>query len=107
YANLFYYNEMTNAFEFMCATQVSSTGRANYEFRHASDYVIIISDDIRDTLLDEKAKEIIKAQTYIKAEMPTKEPAKAAGVIALIILISAGIGIGIYLIFRKMLMEED
>ena len=107
YANLFYYNEMTNAFEFMCATQVSSTGRANYEFRHASDYVIIISDDIRDTLLDEKAKEIIKAQTYIKAEMPAKEPAKAAGVIALIILISAGIGIGIYLIFRKMLMEED
>lgn len=107
YANLFYYNEVTNAFEFMCATQVSSTGRASYEFRHASDYVIVISDEIKDTLLDEKAKEIVKAQTYIKAEMPTKEPAKAAGVIALIILITAGIGLGIYLIFRKIMMEED
>ena len=107
YANLFYYNEMTNAFEFMCATQVSSTGRASYEFRHASDYVIIISDDIKDTLLDEKAKEIVKAQSYIKAEMPAKEPARAAGVIALILLITAGIGIGIYLIFKKKMMEEE
>ncbi len=106
YANLFYYNEETCAFEFMCATQVSSTGRANYEFMHASDYVIIISDDTKETLLAERAQELAKAQSYIKVEMPTKEPTKAAGIITLILLISAGLVIGVYLILRRM-MEED
>ncbi len=106
YANLFYYNEETCAFEFMCATQVSSTGRANYEFMHASDYVIIISDDTKETLLAERAQELAKAQSYIKVEMPAKEPTKAAGIITLILLISAGLVIGVYLILRRM-MEED
>lgn len=106
YANLFYYNEETCAFEFMCATQVSSTGRANYEFMHASDYVIIISDDTKEALLAERAQELEKAQSYIKVEMPAKEPTKAAGIITVILLISAGLVIGVYLILRRM-MEED
>lgn len=106
YANLFYYNEEACAFEFMCATQVSSTGRANYEFMHASDYVIVISDDTKETLLDERAQELAKAQSYIKVEMPAREPVKAAGIITVILLISAGLVIGVYLILRRK-MEED
>ena len=85
---------------------MSSTGRANYEFMHASDYVIIISDDTKETLLAEREQELAKAQSYIKVEMPAKEPTKAAGIITLILLISAGLVIGVYLILRRM-MEED
>ncbi len=108
YANLFYYNETTDEFEFMCATLVGSTGKAEFEFMHASDYVIIISDESKEDLLIEKAGEMqtVKKQEEEKAEqakteLPAKEPKKAAGFLILILLASVAIGIGAYLIFKK------
>ena len=108
YANLFYYNETTDEFEFMCATLVGSTGKAEFEFIHASDYVIIISDESKEDLLIEKAGEMqtVKRQEeekmeQAKTELPAKEPQKAAGFLILILLASVAIGIGAYLIFKK------
>ena len=108
YANLFYYNETTDEFEFMCAALVGSTGKAEFEFMHASDYVIIISDESKEDLLIEKAGEMqtVKKQEEEKAEqakteLPAKEPKKAAGFLILILLASVAIGIGAYLIFKK------
>ena len=108
YANLFYYNEETGEFEFMCASLVSSTCKAEFEFKHASEYVIIISDDTKEMLVEEKAEvmaqaeaEAVEAMAQAKEELPAKEPRKAAGVIALILLGSIAIVIGVYLILRR------
>ncbi len=108
YANLFYYNEEKGDFEFMCAALVSNMRKAVFEFRHASDYVIIISDDTKENLLMEKADEMetakvrqMEEEAQAKEELPAKEPGRAAGFIIVILLASAVIGIGAYLIFKK------
>lgn len=103
YANLFYYNEEEMTFEFMCASLVSSTSQVNYEFKHASDYVIIISDNTRENLLAERTQELEEAKEALNAteELPAEEPSKAAGIIALILLGSIALGIGAYLIMKK------
>lgn len=103
YANLFYYNKEEMTFEFMCASLVSSTGQANYEFKHASDYVIIISDNTKENLLAERTQELEAAKEALNSteELPAEEPSKAAGIIALILLGSIALGIGAYLIIKK------
>lgn len=108
YANLFYYNEEKGDFEFMCAAVVSNAGRAEFEFSHASDYVIIISKETKETLLqqkagaleEEKAREL-EAIAQAKEELPAKEPGKAAAFIALILLGSVAIGIAVYLVMKR------
>lgn len=108
YANLFYYNEETGDFEFMCASVTGSAGTADFEFSHASDYVIIISEETKETLIREKeyALEEVKAReaeaiAQAKEELPAKEPGKAAAIIALILLGSAAIGIAVYLVMKR------
>lgn len=108
YANLFYYDEESGAFEFMCAATVSSSSKAAFEFGHASDYVIIISDDTKEDLpaqraeaLQEAREQEAEALAQAREELPAEEPKKAAGIIALILLGSAAVGIGGYLIFRR------
>ncbi len=108
YANLFYYNEETEAFEFMCASEISSTKEAVFAFTHASDYVIIISDNTKENLLAEKAEQFeqariqeIETMALAKEETPAKEPMKAAAIIAIILLASAAVGIAVYLIVKR------
>ncbi len=108
YANLFYYNEQSGEFEFMCASLISSSQEAAFEFMHASDYIIIISDDTKETLLEAKAAEMEEADRIIQEqennsanEKPAEEPVKAAGIIAVILLGSTALVIGAFLIFRR------
>ena len=111
YVNLFYYNESAGDFEFMCASLVGSTKIVSFEFVHASDYIIIISDEIKENMLDMRAPQLEEAERIVQEEMnnpanekPAEEPKKAAGIIALIVLGSAAIVIAGYLIFRR---KED
>lgn len=110
YANLFYYNEETKEFEFMCASSVNEKKQVAFTFKHASDYVIMISDETLEKLPGEirQEKEALEAQKEAirKAEIaaqeaPAKEPVKAAGIIALILLMSVAIGIGVFLVYSK------
>lgn len=108
YANLFYYNEEAEAFEFMCASEISSAKEASFAFSHASDYVIIISDNTKENLLAEKAEQFeqariqeIEMMALAKEETPAKEPVKAAAIIAIILLASAAVGIAVYLIVKR------
>ncbi len=108
YANLFYYNENTESFEYLCASQIDSLCCAEFEFNHASDYVIIISDEIKEGLLAEKAGVLegtrAEEESVIEQageEIPAKEPGRAAGIIAVILLASLALGIGVYLIFKR------
>lgn len=59
YANLFYYN--AGSFEFMGTSQVSE-GMATFEFTHASDYVLVISEDA------------MKAVPEVETEAPGEKP---------------------------------
>ena len=75
---------------------------------HASDYIIVISDRTREDLLTERAQQMEEADQAIEEIMsrpaeqrPAKDKNKAALIIALILLASAAIGIGAYLIFKK------
>ena len=108
YANLFYYNEAEEAFEYICAAQISSRKEAAFVLGHASDYIIVISDRTREDLLTERAQQMEEADQAIEEIMsrpaeqrPAKDKNKAALIIALILLASAAIGIGVYLIFKK------
>ena len=112
YANLFYYNEEEGDFEFMCATVVGNAGNADFEFSHASDYVIIISGETKENLVQEKAEKLrevkareLEAQAQAKEELPAREPKKAAAIIALILLGSVALGIGGYLVMKR--KDED
>ena len=44
YANLFYYDAEAGALEFICASVIDENGYAVFDMEHASDYVIIVSD---------------------------------------------------------------
>lgn len=44
YANLYYYNEKTGSLEYVKAVKVNADGAVEYEFTHASDYVIVMSN---------------------------------------------------------------
>ena len=46
FANLFYYNESAGGLEFVTAGQINEKGIAELMFTHASDYVIVIGDDV-------------------------------------------------------------
>ncbi|MDD3414961.1 MAG: InlB B-repeat-containing protein [Lachnospiraceae bacterium] len=42
FANLFYYNETTKALEFMGSSEIHNDGTTNLDFKHFSDYVVVI-----------------------------------------------------------------
>lgn len=45
YANLFFYNPETKELEFICADLIAKDGTADLTFTHASDYLIVLSED--------------------------------------------------------------
>lgn len=45
YANLFYYNEETKGLEFVAAYEMEEANFAEFEMTHASDYVIVMSEE--------------------------------------------------------------
>ncbi|HBA48872.1 MAG TPA: hypothetical protein DCZ91_13970 [Lachnospiraceae bacterium] len=48
YANLYYYNESTGALEFVTVDRINEDGIAELVFSHASDYVIVVGEDVMD-----------------------------------------------------------
>ena len=46
YANLYYYNESDGILEFVTADQINEDGIAELVFSHASDYLIVVGEDV-------------------------------------------------------------
>ncbi len=67
YANLFYYNEELREMEFICASQINQDGDAKLLFEHASDYLVVVADEI----LDESAAENVTndSDTTVDSEL--------------------------------------
>ena len=110
YANLFYYNESTEEFEFLCAAPIGEDNNAAFNFKHASDYVIVISeqtmDDKVETIQETREQTKLLQEAEHKAELaakdaPAEEPVKATGIIILILLGSIAIAIGGILIINR------
>ena len=96
-ANLFYYNQSTDALEFICADEIDEDGYTELIFTHASDYTIVL-----DTVsMEEQVTATDVSDTDMKADsadtIPAKEDAAASGTnshTALIwLIIFAGIAI--------------
>jgi len=52
FANLFYFNEQTNALEFICADGIAEDGTAELIFTHASEYTLVIDTEEMSGVLD-------------------------------------------------------
>lgn len=46
YANLYYFNEQTGGLEFVCADRIEADGGIELTFTHASEYIIVIAEDV-------------------------------------------------------------
>lgn len=111
YANLYYYNEAEQNFEFLCASQINVANKASFRFEHASDYVIIISDEEKSDLA-ETHREELDAVRQSEAKAPAlganaqkEEPSAAERsntilYLVIVLLICMILGIAIFLIVR-------
>ena len=93
YANLFYYNPESGQLEFMTASLIDEDGKAAFTFEHASDYMIIVDD------------------APMAAAAVTQEKTGSVGrwllIIAILLIILAGAGCGIFLWKRRKTEEEE
>ena len=71
YANLYYYNEKTGSLEYVKAVKVNADGAVEYEFTHASDYVIVMSN------ADMKPADPAPATPPANTTTPTANPTPA------------------------------
>ena len=108
YANLFYYNETTGEFEFVCAAIIDANNTAIFKFGHASDYVVIISDRTCEELLTQKAEKIEKAEEIVEISLsvpeevkPAEEPEKAIGTIVVILAVCIVVVLGILIFLLR------
>ena len=113
YANLFYYNETSKEFEYICASKVSEECKMSFLFKHASDYVIIFGESGMENVWEERMQNIQEPESYQNMivedseELPAEEPKKAAGIIGLIILGSIAVVIGVILVVNGKKREEE
>ena len=71
YANLYYYNEKTGSLEYIKAVKVNADGAVEYEFVHASDYVIVMSN------ADMKPADVASATPTANSTTPAANPTPA------------------------------
>ena len=113
YANLFYFNEETEALEFMGTAQIDEDGNAALDFVHASAYTIIVSaepmsaEDVADagTSDQEGQTDTETSDTTVEATDATNGSMLALWLILGVVVVIAAGG-GIYLVRKKRETEE-
>lgn len=115
-ASLYYYNESTEALEFICADKVAEDGTVSFAFTHASDYVIVIDaeqEEGNNAAEPAQAEETGSAAGNGGAESsgaPESPEAERAGTpwwILAVVLLAAAAGAGVIAAARKKGKEED
>ena len=81
YANLFFFNPVTKALEFICADVIAADGKAELSFTHASDYLVVLSEESMEPVQEEpvapeedKDEEPVEKPENDEAEVPAEEP---------------------------------
>ena len=115
-ASLYYYNESTEALEFICADKVAEDGTVSFAFTHASDYVIVIDaeqEEGNNAAEPAQAEETGSAAGNGGAESsgaPESPEAERAGTpwwILAVVLLAAAAGAGVIAAARKKGKGED
>lgn len=99
FANLFYYNPNTKEAEFVCSGEIGADGKADLEFTHASDYMIVVNK----TPMGPAANEVKNPADSAKDSSNAVEAGASSGfpVWAVIICIVVIAGAAGYIIYRK------
>lgn len=119
-ANLFYYNTETEKLEFTDSVSVTGDGDISFTFTHASDYAIIIGDQVlRDSVItgenatdgDDTASAAPDGgdaeETAVIEKSENKISPVVIIIIVLILLIGTAIGVTIYLMFARKEKADD
>lgn len=107
YGNLFYYNEATKSMEFLCASVVDENNKVSFVFKHASEYVIVISNEAMQEAAKSESDTEVTAETQNAATEKTvlaqskESPLVVIQVIVVIVVASIVIGTGILLLIKK------
>ena len=106
YGNLYYYNEKTRQMEFLCASVLDENNNVSFLFKHASDYVIVISDEAvteTDKVVSTKTQGVAEGKssdTSVIAKS-NQTPLVIVQVIGVIVVASITIASGIVIIVKR------
>ncbi len=92
YANLFYYSPELQELQYVCSSIIDENAEAVFSFEHASDYLIIISD---------------QPMTPGEEKLPEHSDGAVKWVIGLVIILAAGAVVGSILLFCTRRKQED
>ncbi len=92
YANLFYYNPELQELQYVCSSIIDENAVAVFSFEHASDYLIIISD---------------QPMTSGEEELPEHSDGAVKWIIGFVIILAAGAVAGSILLFCTRRKRED
>ena len=98
FANLFYFNEQTNALEFICADEIAEDGTAELTFTHASEYMVVVDTEEMSGVLDSSdVPNTTETDTEANVEPEAEaEPVNGGSALWIILLVAvlavAGVG---------------
>ena len=98
FANLFYFNEQTNALEFICADEIAEDGTAELIFTHASEYTIVIDTEEMSGALDSSdVPDTTEPDTEVNVESEAEADSTNGGsalwiILLVAVLVVAGVG---------------
>jgi len=103
FANLFYFNEQTNALEFICADEIAEDGTAEFIFTHASEYTVVIDTEEMSGALDSSdASDTTEPDTEVNVEPEVEvEPANGGSALWIILLAVLAAVIGAVVAWKR------
>ena len=103
FANLFYFNEQTNALEFICADEIAEDGTAELIFTHASEYTIVIDTEEMSGALDSSdVPDTTEPDTEVNVEPEVEADSTNGGSALWIILLVAVLTVaGVALVWKR------
>lgn len=105
YANLFYYNEETKAFELLDSNLIDDGGMVNLTFVHASSYVVVVDEKQMEEITKTDTKEVKDDSNLTKGE--AKDSINLFHFVLGMIVVIGLSGIATYFRYRKNEIEED
>jgi len=112
YANLYYYNPVTKAMEFIAASLVAEDGSAEFLMAHASDYAIVIAENSLDPnppqeIAEVETEEEPAVETSAEGKSVTTMPAWLTIVVIAVVAAIAVVGIIFGIRFFKKKSEDN
>jgi len=108
FGNLYYYDS-NEKLVFQNAGIIGSDGNVSLEFSHASDYVVVVSEEMHEEVAEVEETEVMEEETTVEeAEAVVEEVQEEAGIpiVSIIIVVVAVILVAAFIATRKRNDEE-